>query len=204
MAVTRGADPLDILRDRDNEIANIRAKVEWTEEFKNERIAAVHEWALREYAEAREAERERIQRRLESTKRAVFDIPTGYGSSYAEEAQIHHLFRRALAEVKAATKDPKSAQRTLDALLDQAERRGDPFLARAVYHHAIDMGDQKIELGDQSIDLGGQKIVDRFLANNPVGDKKWQAYTEAAAEAQQATSFEGRFASAMMDKQFAA
>jgi hypothetical protein len=77
MAVTRGAGPQDILRDRDNEIANIRAKVEWTEETKNERIAAVHEWAQGEYAEAREAERERIQQRLESTKRAVFQVPGG-------------------------------------------------------------------------------------------------------------------------------
>jgi hypothetical protein len=85
MTVTRGADPQDILRDRDNEIANIRAKVEWTEETKNERIAAVHEWAQREYAEAREAERERIQQRLESTKRAVFQVPGGYLSSDAEQ-----------------------------------------------------------------------------------------------------------------------
>src|SRR5215218_1325858 len=99
------ADPRQILQERDAEIASIRGRVEWTEEAKNERIAAVHEWAQREYAEAREAERERIQQRLESTKRAVFDIPTGYGSSYAEEAQINHLFRAALAEVKAATEN---------------------------------------------------------------------------------------------------
>ena len=72
----QAADPQQILQERDAEIASIRNKVEWTEEAKNERIAAVHEWAQREYAEAREAERERIQERLESTKKAVFEIPT--------------------------------------------------------------------------------------------------------------------------------
>jgi hypothetical protein len=71
------ADPQEILRDRDAEIAKIRARAEWTEEAKNSRIAAVHEWAQREYAEAREAERERIQQRLESTRRAVFQVPGG-------------------------------------------------------------------------------------------------------------------------------
>jgi hypothetical protein len=197
------ADPQEILRDRDAEIAKIRARVEWTEEAKNERIAAVHEWAQREYAEAREAERERIQQRLESTKRAVFDIPTGYGSSYAEEAQINHLFRAALAEVKAATENTESATQTLDALLDQALLTGDFLLARACFHRAIELGNRKIELVDQSIDLGGQKIVDRFLANTPVDDKKWQRYTKAAAEAVQATSFESLYAGAMMDQQFA-
>jgi hypothetical protein len=71
------ADPRQILQERDAEIASIRGRVEWTEEAKNERIAAVHEWAQREYAEAREAERERIQQRLESAKQAVFQVPGG-------------------------------------------------------------------------------------------------------------------------------
>jgi hypothetical protein len=133
----------------------------------------------------------------------VFDIPTGYGSFHAEEAQIHHLFRAALAEVNAATENTERAQQTLDALLGQAELTGDFLLARACFHRAVQLGSQKIELGDKSIDFGGQKIVDRFLANNPVDAEKWQAYTEAAAEAQQAASFEGLFAGAMMDQQFA-
>jgi hypothetical protein len=193
MAVTRGPDPQDILRDRDNEIANIRAKVEWTEEAKNERIAAVHEWAQREYAEAREAERERIQQRLESTKRAVFQVPGGYMSSDAEQAQIMAAFRSARKDVLSATKieDRESGAQvgqTLASILDEAERTGDPLLARAVYHRAIDVGEQG--------------IVDRYLSTRKTEAAAWQRYTEAA-EAEQASSFESLYATGMMDQQFA-
>jgi hypothetical protein len=202
------ASPEQILKDRDAEIASIRRKVEWTEQYKDERIAEVHEWARREYAEAREAEAQRIQDRLESTKRAAFSIPTGYGSSYAEEAQIHHLFRAALAEVKAATEntDNASEAEALDALLGQAELTGDHLLARAVYHHAIALRGQQIDLSDgRSISLGGdgQKIVDRYLANNPEDAKKWQAYTEAAAEAQEASSIKSMLNTGLMNREFA-
>jgi hypothetical protein len=194
MAVTRGADPQDILRDRDNEIANIRGRVEWTEEAKNERIAAVHEWAQREYAEAREAERERIQQRLESAKRAVFQVPGGYLSSDAEQAQIMAAFRSARKDVLSATKieDREShaqVRQTLASILDEAERTGDPLLARAVYHRAIDVGEQG--------------IVDRYLSTRKTEAAAWQRYTEAAQEAQQATSFESLYATGMMDQQFA-
>ena len=194
MAVTRGADPQDILRDRDDEIANIRAKVEWTEEAKNERIAAVHEWAQREYAEAREAERERIQRCLESAKQAVFQVPGGYLSSDAEKAQIMAAFRSARKDVLSATKieDRESGAQvgqTLASILDEAERTGDPLLARAVYHRAIDVGEQG--------------IVDRYLSTRKTEAAAWQRYTEAAAEAEQASSFESLYATGMMDQQFA-
>jgi hypothetical protein len=194
MAVTRGADPQDILRDRDDEIANIRAKVEWTEEAKNERIAAVHEWAQREYAEAREAERERIQRCLESAKQAVFQVPGGYLSSDAEKAQIMAAFRSARRDVLSATKieDRESGAQvgqTLASILDEAERTGDPLLARAVYHRAIDVGEQG--------------IVDRYLSTRKTEAAAWQRYTEAAAEAEQASSFESLYATGMMDQQFA-
>jgi hypothetical protein len=194
MAVTRGADPQDILRDRDDEIANIRAKVEWTEEAKNERIAAVHEWAQREYAEAREAERERIQRCLESAKQAVFQVPGGYLSSDAEKAQIMAAFRSARRDVLSATKieDRESGAQvgqTLASILDEAERTGDPLLARAVYHRAIDVGEQG--------------IVERYLSTRKTEADAWQRYTKAAAEAEQATSFESLYAGAMMDQQFA-
>src|SRR5215217_7298269 len=182
-----------IIRDRDSEIANIRAKVEWTEEAKNEHIAAVHEWAQREYAEAREAERERIQQRLESAKRAVFQVPGGYLSSDAEQAQIMAAFRSARKDVLSATKieDREShAQvgQTLASILDEAERTGDPLLARAVYHRAIDVGEQG--------------IVERYLSTRKTEAAAWQRYTEAAQEAQQASSFESLYATGMMDQQF--
>jgi hypothetical protein len=203
MASKVGASPADVIRRRDKEVAEVRAQTQYAEDYKAELIRQINEEASREYAEAREAERRRIQDRLESTKKAVFEIPTGYGSSYAEEAHIHHLFRAALSEVKAATENPESAQKTLDALLDQAALTGDHLLGRAVYHHAIALGDRKIELSDgRSIDLGGQKIVDRYLAGNPVDAKKWEAYAQAQAASKHATSFEGLLATGMMDQQF--
>ena len=188
------ADPRQILQERDAEIASIRGRVEWTEEAKNERIAAVHEWAQREYAEAREAERERIQQRLESAKRAVFQVPGGYLSSDAEQAQIMAAFRSARKDVLSATKieDREShAQvgQTLASILDEAERTGDPLLARAVYHRAIDVGEQG--------------IVESYLSTRKTEAAAWQRYTEAAQEAQQASSFESLYATGMMDQQFA-
>src|SRR5215207_6031388 len=183
-----------IIRDRDSEIANIRTKVEWTEEAKNEHIAAVHEGAQREYAEAREAERERIQQRLESTRQAVFQVPGGYLSSDAEKAQIMAAFRSARKDVLSATKieDRESGAQvgqTLASILDEAERTGDPLLARAVYHRAIDVGEQG--------------IVDRYLSTRKTEAAAWQRYTEAAAEAEQASSFESLLAVGMTDQQFA-
>ena len=188
------ADPRQILKERDAEIASIRGRVEWTEEAKNERIAAVHEWAQREYAEAREAERERIQQRLESAKRAVFQVPGGYLSSDAEQAQIMAAFRSARKDVLSATKiedresHPQVGQ-TLASILDEAERTGDPLLARAVYHRAIDVGEQG--------------IVDRYLSTRKTEAAAWLRYTEAAQEANQATSFESLLAVGMTDQQFA-
>src|SRR5215208_4227618 len=148
------ADPRQILKERDAEIASIRGRVEWTEEAKNERIAAVHEWAQREYAEAREAERERIQQRLESAKRAVFQVPGGYMSSDAEQAQIMAAFRSAWKDVLSATEvdegsllpelQQRQGEQKLTPILEQTERTGDFLLARAVYHRAIDLGAQGI------------------------------------------------------------
>jgi hypothetical protein len=47
-------DQQQIIRDRDNEIQNIVAKVELTQEAKNERIQAVREWARNEVNAVRE------------------------------------------------------------------------------------------------------------------------------------------------------
>jgi hypothetical protein len=191
MATT--VDPQQILKERDAEIASIRNRVEWTEQAKNERIAAVREWAQREYTAARESERERTQQRLESTKRAVFQVPGG-NLSDGERAQVMLSFRSAWADVLSATKieDRESGARVgqaLSSILDQAERVGDSQLARAVYHRAIDVGEQQ--------------VVDRYLSTRKTEASQWQRYTEAAAASKQATSFESLLATGMMDQQFA-
>jgi hypothetical protein len=193
------ADPQEILRDRDAEIAKIQGYADLTQEPKDRRIAAVHEWAQREYAEAREAERERIQQRLESTKQAVFQVPGGYMSSDAEQAQIMAAFRSAWKDVLSATEvdegsllpelQQRQGEQKLTPILEQTERTGDFLLARAVYHRAID--------------LGAQGIVDKYLSTRKSEATAWQRYTEATQEAEQATSFEGLYAGVMMDQQFA-
>jgi hypothetical protein len=184
MSMTTG-DPAQIISARNAEVAKIQSCVDLTEEAKQRRINEANERAQREYAEAREAERERIQQRLESTKRAVFQVPGGYMSSDAEQAQIMAAFRSARKDVLSATKieDRESGAQVgqaLASILDEAERTGDPLLARAVYHRAIDVGEQG--------------IVDRYLSTRPTEAQQWQRYTEAAQEAQQAASFESLFA----------
>jgi hypothetical protein len=115
-------------------------------------------------------------------------------SSDAEQAQIMAAFRSARKDVLSATKieDRESGAQvgqTLASILDEAERTGDPLLARAVYHRAIDVGERG--------------IVDRYLSTRPTEAQQWQRYTEAAQEAQQAASFEALYAQGMIDKQFA-
>ena len=53
-----------------------------------------------------------------------------------------------------------------------------------------------------AIDVGEQGIVDRYLSTRKTEAAAWQRYTEAAQEAQQATSFESLYATGMMDQQF--
>jgi hypothetical protein len=164
-------DPVEILNQRNAEVAQIRGYVDLTEEAKERRIAEVNERAQAQYTEAREAaERERTER-LQRTKKAVFRVPVGNVPSDAEAAQIHAAFRGAFSEVLSATASPESphqAQEKLEEIMDQAERTGDTLLARAAYHRAID--------------LGIQGIVDAYLATRPQEERAWEAYTTAYRE----------------------
>ena len=179
----------EILRDRDVEIQKIQGYADLTEEAKDRRIAEVTERAQAEYAEAREAENRRIEENVVSSKKAVFGIPASPAYSDAEVAQVHAAFRSAWADVLIATSNPMGAQEELGEILEQAERTGDPLLARAVYHRAID--------------LGAQGIVESYLSTRKTEAAAWQRYTEAAQEANQATSFESLLAVGMTDQQFA-
>jgi hypothetical protein len=167
-------DPVEILNQRNAEVAQIRGYVDLTEEAKERRIAEVNERAQAEYAEAREAgERERTER-LERTKKAVFRVPVGNVVSEAEAAQIHAAYRAAWSDVYSSTVSPESPEQTREELerhLHQAERTEDTLLARAAYHRAID--------------LGIQGIVDAYRATRPKEAKVWEAYTQAHQEVSQ-------------------
>ena len=165
-------DPVEILRQRDAEVARIRGFADLTEEAKNRRIAEVQERARAAYDEAREAaERERAER-LERTKMSVFRVPVPSGTTDAEEALIHASYRAAFNDVYSSTaypEDPEQVREELGRFLRQAERTGDKLLGRATYHRAID--------------LGVQSVVDGYLAPRPAESKAWALYTAAAQEA---------------------
>jgi hypothetical protein len=167
-------DSMEILKDRDAEIAKIRGYADLTEEAKNRRIAGVNERAQAEYAEAREANDQKVAERLERSMKVVFRIPVSATATEAEEAQIHAAYRSAYKDVYFSTTDFESlgqAEGELEGLLGLAERTGDKLLARAVYHRAID--------------LGVQGVVDFYLAARPQEDRAWEAHTTAYQEAAQ-------------------
>ena len=167
-------DPVEILNQRNAEVAKIRAYADLTEEAKNRRIAEVNEKAQAAYAEAREAnERERAER-LERSKKAVFRVPVSATDTDAEAAQIHASYRAAYNDVYTSTRgaeSPQQAEEELERVLQQAERTGDSLLAKAAYHRAID--------------LGAQWIVDAYLSTRPAESRAWEAYTTAYQEAAQ-------------------
>jgi hypothetical protein len=184
-------DPMDILNQRNAEVAKIRGYVDLTEEAKNKRIQEVTERANAEYAETVEANKQEIADRLERTKKAVFRVPVSATATDAEEAQVHAAYRGAYNEVLSATSGvgPQEAQEKLGSLLELAERSGDKMLALAIYHRGID--------------LGAQGIVDSYLSSRPQESRKWDSYTEASQEAQQANGFEGLLGRGLMARAFA-
>ena len=164
-------DHVEILNQRNAEVAQIRGFVDLTEEAKQRRIAEVNERTQQEYRQAREdQERERAER-LERSKRAVFRVPIPATASDAEEAQIHAAYRSAYNDVYYATASLESSGEAEDELerhLAQAERSGDKLLAAAVYHRAID--------------LGVQSVVDAYLSSRPAASRAWESYTTAHQE----------------------
>jgi len=136
-------DPVEILNQRNAEVAKIRGFADLTDEAKERRIAEVSERARAQYAEALEAGERESAERLQKSERAVFRVPVSATATDAEEAQIHAAYRAAWGDVYSCTHSPESpgqAQGELERILGQAERTGDKLLARAAYHRAIDLG----------------------------------------------------------------
>ena len=167
-------DPVEILRQRNAEVQQIRGYVDLTEEAKQRRIDEVNARARAAYAEAIEANERGRAERLERSKRAVFRIPIPATATDAEEAQIHAAYRAAYNDVYSSThyvESPAETQEELERLLGQAERSGDKLLAKAAYHRAID--------------LGIQSVVAAYLTTRPQENKAWESYTAAYQEVNQ-------------------
>ena len=164
-------DPIEILNQRNAEVAKIRGYADLTEEAKNRRIAEVQERAQQDYRQAVEDQKRERAERLERTKKAVFRVPVPATATDAEEAQIHAAYRSAYNDVYSSTRgltSPAEAQEELERHLHQAERSGDKLLAAAAYHRAID--------------LGIQSVVDSYLSSRPAASRAWESYTEAHQE----------------------
>jgi hypothetical protein len=167
-------DPVEILRQRNAEVQQIRGYADLTEEAKQRRIDEVNSRARLEYQQALEDQERERAGRFERTKRAVFRVPIPATATEAEEAQIHAAYRAAYNDVYSSTlrsESPAEAQEELERLLGQAERSGDKLLARAAYHRAID--------------LGIQSVVDAYLSSRPTENKAWESYTAAYQDANQ-------------------
>ena len=88
-------DPVEIVSQRNAEVAKIRGFVDLTPEAKDRRIAEVNEKANAAYAEAKELQKQGREERLQSTQRAVFNVVDDATASPAERAQIHAAYRQA-------------------------------------------------------------------------------------------------------------
>ena len=169
-------DPVEILNQRNAQVAQIRGFVDLTEEAKARRIAEVSERAQQEYQQAIEDQERERNERLERSKKAVFRIPIPASASDGEAAQIRAAYRLARADIESVLApslgvDPAYTQQELERVLEQAELTGDPELARAAYHIAIREG--------------VQSVVDAYLTARPTENRAWEAYTTAHQEVNQ-------------------
>src|SRR5215218_800730 len=158
---------MQIIRDRDNEIANINANPEWTHEAKQARIKPVREWARNEVRAVREAEKARREQAVRETKVAVHRVPLPDAALESERATVWAGFRAARAEVNAATNTDGASLEGLQGvgdrladMLDEATLTGDDHLARATYV--------------RSLELGVESVRDRYLASRPTERKKYE------------------------------
>ena len=174
---------MQIIQDRDNEIASINANPEWTDEAKQARIKPVREWARNEVRALREAEKQRREQAVRETKVAVHRVPLPDAALESERATVWAGFRAARSEVNAATntegaglEEIRNVGERLADMLDESTLTGDEHLARATYL--------------RSLELGVSSVRDRYLASRPADRKKYEAYAEAHAEAESAPNLE--------------
>src|SRR5215213_5479798 len=188
-----------ILRDRDREIAAIQANPELTQRAKNDRIAAAREGYQQEHEQAKAEERARLEKRVSDTRRSVFHVDTTGAIGRGEEEKVREVYRNLWSATEMMTDDVFAAKDTLGKMLDQSERTGDPMLGLVAYHRALDIAANNTTALS---DLGMQELVNRYLADKPQAAKALENYGMAVAEANEATSFEGRFSGAMGDRVF--
>ena len=163
-------DAGQLISQRDAKLSTIDANPELTTEAKEARKAAVRETYQREYEEGRAKEQARIEKNLQSTKKSMYGLSLDIGSSKAESAQVYAAFRNAWFDVVFQTEGDglRNAGETLSGMLEQATRIGDELMASAIYHRALD--------------LGQNAVIEAYHAAHPEAARKYERYQEAKAE----------------------
>ncbi len=164
---------LQIKRDLDKKLAQIRSHPDYSEQAKQRYIAEAYEKAEAEYRQAIEDQEREIRERVDKAEREVFGFSYPFTATDEEKAGVRLAHRAAYNDVYYATllsDSPQEADEELERLLQRAERTGDPELATAVYHVATEKG--------------ARRVADRYLESRPKEKQRWDKYVEARAEAE--------------------
>lgn len=166
---------MQIKRDLDGKLEQIRNHPDYSPEAERRYIAEAFEEAQADYREAIETQEREIQERVGKAERALFETPYPYAASDVEKAQMRALRRAAYNDVYYSThdfggEDPGYTERELERLLERAERTQDPELANAVYHVATEKGERS--------------VADRYLEGRPKARERWEEYVAARTEAE--------------------
>ena len=165
---------LEIKRDFDRKLQQIRNHPDYSADAKRRYIAEAYEKAQAEYREVIETGEQEIQERVENAEKAVFEAP--YPRSATEEEKVtiraarRAAYEGARSSALAPSEDPQHSTKQLERLLERAERTQDPELADAVYHVATEQG------------IRG--VADAYLGRRPKAKRRWEEYVAARTEAE--------------------
>jgi hypothetical protein len=177
----------DLLAKHNAEVQKIRGFVDLTDEAKARRLSEARAKYQGEFAKAKAAERERVEKKVRQTRKAVYGVPGKATFSDAEGATLHDAYWKSWDRVTSVTSEanPKAhnSKEELEKLLDLAERAGDPILAAACYHRGLD--------------LGLQSVVDAYLDFRDDEARRLERYNEALEEQRKVNSVEGLLSNAM-------
>jgi hypothetical protein len=158
-----------IKQELDQELAKIRGYADLTDEAKRRRIAEAYEDASQRYRQAIAHQERGEAEKLARLEKRVMGIRYPGAILDGEKELVHMSYRDAYDRAERAVSRSEAGDEHLAALLERAERSGDPVLADAVYHVATERG------------LRG--VADSYLASRPEQQKAWEKYTAARGEA---------------------
>ncbi len=154
----------------DSEVEGIRSHPDLSEEAKGRYLSGAYERAKSKHDALVTEHQERLDKTVAQTEKAVFEVPMPLASTTAEKIAAQSSYRDAAFRVDEVLDrtDVQERGRVLEGLLERAERRGDTYLATAIYH--------------ASAERGLWNVGDRYRAAHPTAAKKWEEYTAAREE----------------------